>query len=229
MRPLLQHRRVRALVALQAADYLCFLLADLLFAGAGVFSVVLKYIAILLCVAMAISLHRLSWNRRDSALLIAALSLTCIADLFLLILGRPVPGLLAFCAVHVVYIRRYRPALFPPAAIIVLLLAPASLAAGVLIPGFPAQTVLAGLYGLLILTVTVCSFWALLPRPNRRLVCIGMVLFLLCDIHVALFNSLSMGNPYFPFAAFLMWFFYLPAQILLACSSFHFADIAEKR
>lgn len=226
---LFQHRWVRVLLVLQTAVYMSFLLADLFFAGAGLLSTALKYLSILLCLATAIALRRHSWNRRDSALLIAALSFTCVADLFLLILGWPVPGLLAFCAVQGLYIRRYRPILFAPAAAIILLIGLATLTTKLLIPGFPTLQVLSGLYGALILTVTACGFFSPLPRLNRRLVCIGMILFLLCDIHVALFNMLVADNPYFPFAAFLMWFFYLPAQVLLSCSSLHFADIAQNR
>ncbi len=215
-----RNRPVCILLALQAVVYLSFLVADCFFAGLGLFSTLTKYVGILLCFAMAMLLHRGAWNRRDSVLLISALFFTCIADLFLLLLSRPITGLFFFCVVHVVYIRRYRPRLFYPAAAAALAVMAGCLAAGRLVPGFPIAQVMACLYGVLIATVTVCGFRSPLPRTNRRLVNTGMVLFLLCDVHVALFNVLDASNPYFPFAAFFMWFFYLPSQVALALSGY---------
>lgn len=217
------------LLVLQAAIYLSFLAADLLWNGAGLVSVYLKYLSILLCLGIAVLLHRGAWNKRDSLLLICALFLTCVADLFLLLLYRPVPGLLAFCLVHLVYIRRYRPAAFLLAAAIAALAIAVCLTAEAVMGGPPAKYALSCLYGALILASTVFGFVSPLPQMNRCLVRTGMVLFLLCDIHVALFNVLAPGDAYYPFAAFLMWFFYLPAQVLLAISGycFHEPSVAE--
>lgn len=222
MKWLLQNRPACAALALLAAVYLAFLAMDLFLPGMGLLSSLLKYAGILLCLITALLLHRSAWNRRDSALLVSALSLTAAADLFLLLLNRPIPGLLVFCAVHLIYIRRYRPALFFPAAAVVLVAASGCLAAALPVPGFPAEIALAGLYGALLLTVAVCSACSALPRVNRRLAVAGMALFLLCDIHVALFNMLSAGSFYYPFASLLMWFFYLPAQGLLAVSGYDY-------
>ncbi len=217
-----KNRIVGVLLVLQAVVYISFLVADCFFSGLGLFSAFTKYLGILLCLAIAALSYRDTWNKKDSALLIAALFFTCIADLFLLLLNRPITGLLFFCVVHLVYIRRYRPRLFYPAAAAALAVMAGCLAAGRLVPGFPIAQVMACLYGVLILTVTVCGFLSPLPRTNRRLVNTGMALFLLCDVHVALFNTLDASNPYFPFAAFFMWFFYLPSQVALALSGYGF-------
>lgn len=222
MKRLVQNRPVCVTLVLLAAVYLSFLTVDLFFVGLCLLSISLKYLGILLCLATAILLHHSAWNRRDSALLLSALLFTCVADLFLLVLNWPVPGLLAFCAAHLFYIRRYRPALFYPAAAAALLVILGCLATEHWIPGFPVKSVLACLYGTLLLTVAVCGFLSSLPRINRRLVSAGMVLFLLCDIHVALFNTLAAGSAYYPFASFFMWFFYLPAQVLLALSAYNY-------
>jgi hypothetical protein len=222
MKELIKNRLACALLALLAAVYLAFLSIDLFVPSLAPWSSYLKYLGILLCLATAASLHRQAWSREDSRLLLAALALTCGADLFLLLWNRPVPGLLVFFLVHLVYIRRYQAAIFLPAAIATLTVVAGIMATGLLIPGFPLPQALAAVYGALILTVTVCGIRCALPLPNRRLVVAGMALFLLCDIHVALFNALPQGNPYFPAAAVLMWFFYLPAQALLALSGFNF-------
>ena len=224
MERLLKNHLVCVLLALLAAIYLSFLTADLFFAGLGHFSVLMKYLSILLCLATALVLNRGPWNKRDSALLISALSLTCISDLFLLLLNRTVPGLLTFCIVHLVYIRRYRASAFLPTAAIVALALAGCLTAEFLIGGFPIKYVLSGLYGVLLLSVTIFGFTAPLPRVNRQLVNIGMVLFLLCDIHVALFNILAASDPYYPFASFFMWLFYLPAQVSLALSGYSYTE-----
>ena len=228
MKQLIHSRWICVWLALQATVYLAFLAIDLFHPELWMLSTALKYLSILLCLAMAIRSHGLSWNQRDSSLLITALAMTCLADLFLLVLNLPLPGLLVFCAVHAIYLRRYYPALFYRAAWPVAGVALAALAAGLLISSFPAQEVLASLYGCLLWTATVSAFLSPLPRRNRRLASAGMVLFVLCDIHVALFNTLSAGNPYFPMAAVLMWFFYLPSQVLLTCSSIGLGEIEDK-
>ncbi len=224
MKRLIENRSACVLLVLLAAAYLSYLAADLFFSGFGRFSVSLKYLSILLCLVTAILLNRGAGNKRDSALLLSALFLTCIADLFLLLLNQPVPGLLVFCIVHLIYIRRYRPSAFFPAAAIVALVMAGCLAAEFLIGGFPLKYALSCLYGALILAVTIFGFTAPLPRVNRHLVNLGMALFLLCDIHVALFNILAPNNPYYLFASFFMWFFYLPAQASLALSGYNYAE-----
>lgn len=223
MKQLMKHRLACALIVLLATVDLAFLVVDLFHLSMGLFSNLLKYAGILLCLIVTLILHRSAWNSLDAALLASALFLTAAADLFLLLLNKPIAGLLLFCAVHLIYIRRYRPAVFLPAAIVVLVVAAGCLAGALLAPGFPAKNALACLYGALLLSVAACSVCSDLPRANRRLAIAGMALFLLCDIHVALFNTLDIGNFYYPYASFLMWFFYLPSQALLAISALDYS------
>lgn len=211
------NRPVFALLVLQAALYVYFLTADLFFPRSYC-SALAKYLSILLCPAVAYFLSRGAADKRDSLLLIAALSVTCAADAFLLLLSRPVPGIVIFCVVHLIYIRRYRKRACYPVAAIALLAVAACFAANALWRGFPLMQALASVYGPLLLAASLSGFTAPLPKISRRFITIGMSLFLLCDIHVALFNTLPAGNPYYPIAAFLMWFFYLPSQVLLALS-----------
>jgi len=221
---LIKNRPVCALMGMLAAVYVFYLTADLFFAGLRPFSAIAKYLGVLLCLALALLLSRGARNKLDAELLVFALFLTCAADLFLLLLDRPVPGLIVFCAVHLTYIRRYRPAVFRPAAAVTFLLLAGCLAGELLIPGFPIKYALSCVYGAFIVTAAVCGCASALPRTNRRLVNAGMALFLLCDIHVALFNALPASHPYYPFAAFLMWLFYLPAQVCLALSGYDYAE-----
>ncbi len=211
-----KNRPVILLLLLQAALYVYFLAADLFLNG--VYSTQAKYLSILLCPAVTYLLSRGAADKRDSRLLVAALSLTCAADAFLLLLNNPIPGLIIFCIVHLIYIHRYRKRASMPVAAIAGGLIVGCFAANALWHDFPLLQALGFVYGLLLLSASLSGFAAPLPDSSRRLIAIGMSLFLLCDIHVALFNTLPADNPYYPFAAFLMWFFYLPAQVLLALS-----------
>jgi len=55
------------------------------------------------------------------------------------------------------------------------------------------------------------------PFPNRIFVPLGMFMFLLCDINVALMNVLTPGAGRAA-ARILIWVFYLPSQALLSVS-----------
>lgn len=65
------------------------------------------------------------------------------------------------------------------------------------------------------------------PRLNTRMIVVGMILFLLCDINVGIFNLLKLINIWNPSLLFLkklsyisIWLFYLPSQILLSLSGY---------
>ena len=68
------------------------------------------------------------------------------------------------------------------------------------------------------------------PAESSNLIfAVGMVLFLLCDINVGLFNlsqfltlSLSVERVIFAFSSILMWAFYAPSQVLIALSLGHY-------
>ena len=224
MQRLIKNRPVCALLVSEAALYIIFLAIDLFFPAWGKASSTLKYAGILLCPVIAVLLRRNAWDRQDSAYLIGALVFTCAADLFLLLLNKPVYGVVLFCMAHLLYIRRYRAAWFKPAATITVSAIAICLAVSSFTTAFPLRNALAMLYGALLLSVFLLAYTSLLPKKNRRLVMTGMALFLLCDIHVALFNIAGTDNPYYPFASFFMWLFYLPAQVLLAVSGYAYAD-----
>jgi len=61
----------------------------------------------------------------------------------------------------------------------------------------------------------------LFPKPNGHMILIGMVLFLLCDINVALYNILNEGL-FYNISSISMWLFYLPSQVLLSLSGYKY-------
>ncbi len=63
------------------------------------------------------------------------------------------------------------------------------------------------------------------PNPNGQMIALGMILFLLCDINVALYNILGyIGkvNVFYNISFVSMWLFYLPSQVLLALSGYRY-------
>lgn len=69
---------------------------------------------------------------------------------------------------------------------------------------------LSGVYALFLLMNFILAF-----RKREKPLIWGFLLFILCDLNVAVFNITSSGM-FYQLAAFLMWFFYLPSQVLLA-------------
>lgn len=66
------------------------------------------------------------------------------------------------------------------------------------------------------------------PKVNSKTIVLGMILFLLCDINVVIFNILKTINISSPVLLFFnklsyisMWLFYLPSQILLSLSGYN--------
>lgn len=78
-------------------------------------------------------------------------------------------------------------------------------------------------YGVLFLM----NIWRLMTvqtlfQQKHTLFKIGFVLFFICDINVLVFNILSnyeISNLFYEFTRVSMWFFYLPAQVLLSISA----------
>jgi hypothetical protein len=66
------------------------------------------------------------------------------------------------------------------------------------------------------------------PNPNAIMVALGMALFLLCDINVALYNILKLINEtkgiIYRISSVSMWLYYLPSQVLLALSGYNYKN-----
>lgn len=197
---------------MEAILYAAFLIWDLTVGGPG--SNPIKFAGILLCLAYSLYLSRQGGCRLVSA----ALALTVLADVFLLLLNAHYAlGILLFCGVQGLYFIRIvrgggrnlwglRLGLFLLSLVVLNLL-------GLLIP----LNILALFY----FTNFFCNALASLSCSGRsmRLFSIGLWLFLCCDVCVGLFQNPQLVPPAVSaFVSVGMWLFYLPAQVLIALS-----------
>lgn len=204
---------LRAFLSLEGTLYALFLGMDL--AGLGAWSIWPKYAGILLCLA-------LSWaiSARGGAPLVApALTLTALADLFLLVLGRfYLLGVALFLVVQTLYLLRLRGAGAGPALGLRTLL---SLALGLLVwkAGLLSPlNLLCALYFAQLLS-NACLSWTL-RGARQRAFSLGLTLFVGCDLCVGLFNLPGLvPEAIHSFAQLGMWLFYLPSQVLITLSA----------
>lgn len=207
-------RRVFVLfLALEAVLYAAFLTWDLTIGGRG--SNPIKYAGILLCLGYSLYLER----RGGSRLVPAALTLTALADVFLLLLDSHYAlGVGLFCLVQGLYlVRIFRSnggkSLWGLRIVLFLLALLVLKRLGLLLP----LNVLALFYFSNFLCNALASLGC--PGRNMRLFSLGLWLFLCCDLCVGLFQSPELASP--AVGAFVqvgMWLFYLPAQVLIALS-----------
>jgi len=215
MQQIFKNRQNIVLLTAIISLYLAFLSVDLFSNSMHQLSTNLKYASIVMCFLLAISLHWQSVNRQDSRYVVVALALTLVADWFLLFTNNNIAGIFWFCLVQLVYLKRCHKPLFQLGIVV------ATCAVMVdFLTAFRSLHVIAGLYALLIIACLIATFKTTLPKFNLRCVQIGMLLFVLCDLHVALLNRLPATNNYRAFAVVAIWLFYLPAQCLLALSAF---------
>ena len=208
----LSHRVLPLFLTVEAILYAAFLVWDVTIGGRG--SNPIKFAGILLCLVYALYLGHLGGSR----LVPAALALTALADVFLLLLDADYAlGILLFCAVQGLYFVRIvrsggrslwglRLGLFLLSLVVLNLL-------GLLIP----LNILALFY----FTNFFCNALASLSCSGRsmRLFSIGLWLFLCCDLCVGLFQNPDLISPEVgEFVRIGMWLFYLPAQVLIALS-----------
>lgn len=208
----LSHWVLPLFLTVEAILYAAFLIWDLTVGGPG--SNPIKFAGILLCLAYSLYLSRQGGCRLVSA----ALALTVLADVFLLLLNAHYAlGILLFCGVQGLYfirivrgggrnLRGLRLGLFLLSLVVLNLL-------GLLIP----LNILALFY----FTNFFCNALASLSCSGRsmRLFSIGLWLFLCCDLCVGLFQNPQLVPPAVSaFVSVGMWLFYLPAQVLIALS-----------
>lgn len=175
------------------------------------------FIFVLLC--FIISLCTAS-SSRDSRLLRLAMLFTVTADFFMILFQMNYAGLFFFCIVQFVYIIRY--------SNIKRALTALSIALGICIclsifTSLPLLDEMACGYAVLLVFSVVSSFTALkeqkYPLFAGIMICVGMVLFLLCDVNVALFNIFA-NTPLEGYFSTAIWIFYLPSQLILCFGTF---------
>ena len=204
---------VPAFLLLEGALYLFFLALDLL--SPGPLSTALKYAALLLCLLMALA----GASRGGDRLVAAALAMTAAADLFLLVLDCwYLLGILLFYGVQVAYMVRICKANGGHALLIPrFLLFSLLLVALYQLELFTPETAAAALY------FSHFLFNALLSLSLRdaggRLFSLGLLLYLMCDMLVAVSQFPSLfPAPLSSVAQVGMWLFYLPGQVLIVLS-----------
>lgn len=210
MRPF--RRALVIFLALEAIVYTAFLTWDLTVGGRG--SNPIKFAGILLCLGYALYLSR----RGGSRLVPAALTITALADVFLLLLDTHYAlGVVLFCLVQGLYLVRIvrwggRPLWGLRAALFLLALLVLK-GLGLLIPLNILALFYFSNFFCNALASLSCSGWSM------RLFSIGLWLFLCCDLCVGLFQNPQLVPPAVSaFVSVGMWLFYLPAQVLIALS-----------
>lgn len=197
-------------------------------------SIRIKFTGILLCFLFLLLLAGAGkFKQRDRNLMLLAMMFTLLADVCLLLTDAYVMGVCFFIIVQHLYLYR----LFKSGAVKsltgTLLLRLVFLAGGILVfwfAGIPIDFLLIAslFYFIHILDNTIRSFFMGNNRRKKkwRTFRYGLLLFLFCDINVALFNLssyISVTNEFLKgltaFSLVGMWFFYLPSQILLAFSA----------
>jgi len=178
-----------------------------------------KYAGVSVCFLTAVAAYKVSFNRDDAKLLVWALLFTLVSDALLLFASAPELGVLSFLIVHLLYIRRYKKKSFKRNLILALAAASFSAAGFWASFSFPYILLLGAVYAVFIFTSTILAFRSNLPPINKRLAEIGMVLFLLCDLNVAISFLAQSGSLVQWIAGNLEWIFYIPSQALLALSA----------
>ena len=183
--------------------YLCFLAGDLF----GFDTSLIKYTGIVLCFFRAIY--------KKNGIIALAFGLTLISDFFLLLLNRYYAvGVSFFVLVQMTYLYfLYRENCNP-----FLVLRGVLFVTGMILLLVNKQTgvlnVVTLFYFINLLGNALSSF----SNTKLRMMSLGFVLFVCCDICVGLNNLLSSGILY-KFVNFGMWFFYLPSQVLICLGS----------
>lgn len=191
----------------------------------------LKYAGVLLCLALAVVMNFFIKDK-DTVILTVALVFTAISDLFILVINTYYQiGLITFIATQSVYLYRMYVDRIEKIKITLVVRV---LAAALLMAVMDIMMKNAG--GLNFMIAEVCVYivmlvgnvvdaFLLVRKGAINIVfAVGLLLFLCCDICVGLDNasmvvsSLDLGS-----AArtvnFLIWVFYLPSQVLIACTA----------
>lgn len=217
--------------------YICFLTIDFFNIKFYLSSEKIKFMCILICLFISTLTDKIVIDLKDLHLLQIGLLLTVLADLCLLILNYFTLGVAIFCLVQIIYSIRYTyrgknisiinfVILFSIIIILYSIINLFVIKVDILFP-------IAFFYSICLITSVTKAIKAckdnLFSAPNKYMIASAMVLFLLCDINVGLYNFISLSASTSVFiieigniSGFLMWFFYLPSQVLLCLSGYKF-------
>lgn len=195
------------------------------------YSIAVKYTSILLCFIITIMIGNDGHDKIDTRMLQSALFFTACADFCLVVSNRFIAGVLIFCIVQIIYIFRFtrdlksRTKIFSRMLIIYILLS-IIVFTFYKVGKFDLRLILICLfYACLVTTSLITGIRTLktnyFPLYSSVLISIGMTLFFMCDINVALVTFLKKDGSYIAIiSGFLIWIFYVPAQVMLALSGY---------
>lgn len=221
---------IRILLLVIATIYILFLYFDIFDKTIMTPTTFLKYISIVFCFIVSLLTGKDGLSRKDTSLLQAGLFVTLLADLFLLILNYYVVGIILFSIVQIIYFVRYksynsyRVNLDLTKFIFIFLF--------IIFTWFTIDIKWINIDFLYAIAVfySICFLFSITeaiksfrnnkyPYCNRYVILLGMALFVLCDISVAISNLAGRFNLSVYFSV-LIWLFYLPSQVLLAISGY---------
>ena len=216
--------------------YFTFLYIDLFQGDFLKHSDKLKFFSMSLVFSISLLIGKNYICRRDILLLRLALATTLIADFLLLFIkSKHALGVGIFALAQILHNLRYREdfdkkILYNFSAIFVFLIL-IYLGINRFLGEVDFLIIVSIYYALCLLSATYRAVKLLksetYPQRNSRMILIGMILFILCDINVLLFNlprTIAIDNLFLinfrNIFYILMWFFYLPSQVILALSGY---------
>ena len=193
--------KTKTFISLQIFIYLSFILMDIF----NIDSTYIKYLGIILCFVYALL------NKKKH--FVASMFFTLIADFFLLVLNDHYElGVMSFVVVQLIYfyyLGNYDVGYFKMFLLIRGFAAIALSVILMILDCLSLLNVLVMIYFSNLLFNTLQSYLI-----KNKILTIGLVLFVCCDICVGLHNI----NVAYSLATFLMWAFYLPSQVLIVLS-----------
>ena len=161
-------------------------------------------------------------SAKDTNLLRIAIFMTVAADFCMLVIYNNLLGLCFFICVQTLH--HYRYCGLRRTAVQILCCFTGILTASAIDSGIQ-NSLASGYFISIIFSVSgAASAYKKYPSPNNRFILTGMILFLLCDINVGIYNLAPLSK-YSRLFWSLIWVFYIPSQILLAVSG---KNIREK-
>jgi len=228
---------IKTILIILFVIYVSFMVMDIFYNNLFIYSNLLKFIGILLVGLLTLVERKSSISLKDINLLNLAMALTIISDYFLLIKGSNyIIGIGIFSLAHLMHgirmeknkarviIMRYISFLIITLILYsVFLDTPYEIELIIFVSLFYFSNLLSNLFR----TLDVYKYDKF-PLVNSSLLVAGFILFLFCDINVAIYNILQFNtNNVFldilrNLSRILMWFFYLPSQIFIALSGLDF-------
>ncbi|MDR2458458.1 MAG: hypothetical protein LBD41_08330 [Clostridiales Family XIII bacterium] len=167
----------------------------------------------------------LNANKKDAFLQSIALVFAITADYLLIFTDFYVVGILVFQGQHLTAILRYRKTAFRFHFIIAFLLSAISVSMLLIGKNYANKAVILAVLSYSILLISVTFYIIKIPQIQQTLKylsLIGYILFIVCDINMALSFILPDTVIYKSSAVNIAWLFYFPAQLFLALSVFRY-------